>query len=71
MVNLKKFNSTTTQLFSLGRIQLDEVKQTKAKFILGLPITVIAYKKVWKRNLNDVEGLNKAVVNHLINIEKL
>ncbi|WP_207497226.1 tagaturonate reductase [Aridibaculum aurantiacum] len=31
---------------------------------------VLAYEKVWKKDLNQVEGLAEAVANHLINIEK-
>ena len=31
---------------------------------------VLAYEKNWKKNLNDVEGLNEAVTKHLISIEK-
>jgi tagaturonate reductase len=31
---------------------------------------VLGYEKNWKRNLNEVEGLNEAVTAHLINIEK-
>ena len=30
---------------------------------------VLGYETVWKRNLNEVEGLNEAVTAHLINIE--
>jgi tagaturonate reductase len=30
---------------------------------------VLAYDKVWKRNLNEVEGLSEAVTRHLINIQ--
>lgn len=32
--------------------------------------TVLAFEKIWKQNLNEVEGLNEAVTRHLINIEK-
>jgi tagaturonate reductase len=31
---------------------------------------VLGYQKNWKRDLNEVEGLNEAVTAHLINIEK-
>jgi tagaturonate reductase len=31
---------------------------------------VLGYQKNWKRDLNQVEGLNEAVTKHLINIEK-
>jgi tagaturonate reductase len=31
---------------------------------------VLGYDKNWKMNLNEVEGLNHAVTNHLVNIEK-
>ena len=31
---------------------------------------VLAYQKNWKKDLNEVEGLNEAVTKHLINIEK-
>lgn len=31
---------------------------------------VLSYQKNWKKDLNEVEGLNEAVTKHLINIEK-
>jgi tagaturonate reductase len=31
---------------------------------------VLGYQKNWKRDLNEVEGLNEAVTKHLINIER-
>lgn len=31
---------------------------------------VLGYQKNWKRDLNEVEGLNEAVTKHLINMEK-
>ena len=33
--------------------------------------TVLQYKKVWKMDLNEVQGLTEAVTHYLINIEKL
>ncbi len=32
---------------------------------------VLAYDRVWKQDLNDVEGLSEAVASHLITIEKV
>ncbi|MBC8062812.1 MAG: tagaturonate reductase [Clostridiaceae bacterium] len=37
----------------------------------SLVTTVLAYKKVWKMDLNEVQGLTEAVTHYLINIEKL
>ncbi|MDN5316555.1 MAG: tagaturonate reductase, partial [Thermoanaerobacterium sp.] len=31
---------------------------------------ILAYDKIWKINLNDVEGLNTAVTEYLYSIEK-
>jgi tagaturonate reductase len=31
---------------------------------------VLGYQKNWRRDLNEVEGLNEAVTKHLINIER-
>lgn len=36
-----------------------------------LVTTILAYKKVWKMNLNEVKGLTEAVTHYLTNIEKL
>jgi tagaturonate reductase len=33
--------------------------------------SVLAYERVWKMNLNEVEGLTEAVTHYLVNIEKL
>jgi tagaturonate reductase len=38
--------------------------------IRKLVTNLLAYEKNWKRNLNDVAGLNDAVTDHVINIEK-
>lgn len=32
---------------------------------------ILGYEKVWKMNLNNVEGLKEAVTHYLVNIEKL
>jgi len=37
----------------------------------NLVTTILAYKKVWKMDLNQVKGLTQAVTHYLINIEKL
>ena len=37
----------------------------------NLVTTVLAYTKVWKMDLNEVQGLTEAVTHYLINIEKL
>lgn len=37
----------------------------------NLVTTILAYKKVWKMDLNEVQGLTQAVTHYLINIEKL
>jgi len=39
--------------------------------IRELVTTVLAYKKVWKMDLNEVQGLTEAVTHYLNNIEKL
>ncbi|MBL0358168.1 MAG: tagaturonate reductase [Chitinophagaceae bacterium] len=36
----------------------------------NLVTTVLGYSKNWKSDLNDVGGLNDAVTNHLVNIER-
>jgi len=36
-----------------------------------LVTTILAYKKIWKMDLNDVQGLTQAVTHYLTNIEKL
>lgn len=38
--------------------------------IRNIVTNVLGYQKVWKMDLNSIEGLNEAVTNHLINIEK-
>lgn len=38
--------------------------------IKNLVTEVLAYSKVWKQDINQVEGLTEAVTNHLTNIEK-
>jgi tagaturonate reductase len=38
--------------------------------IRNVVTTVLGYQKVWKMDLNSVEGLTEAVTNHLLNIEK-
>ncbi len=38
--------------------------------IKNIVTEVLGYQKNWKKDLNEVEGLNKAVTKHLINIEK-
>ena len=37
----------------------------------SLVTTILAYKKVWKMDLNEVAGLTDAVTHNLMNIEKL
>ncbi len=39
--------------------------------IRKLVSTVLAYKKVWKIDLNEVKGLTDAVSHHLFNINKV
>lgn len=39
--------------------------------IKAIVTEVLAYDKNWKKNLNEVEGLNEEVTKHLINIEKM
>ncbi|WP_298844363.1 tagaturonate reductase, partial [Clostridium sp.] len=36
-----------------------------------LATTILAYKKVWKMDLNEVKGLTEAVTHYLLNIEKI
>ncbi|APC39776.1 tagaturonate reductase [Clostridium estertheticum] len=36
-----------------------------------LVTTILAYKKVWKMDLNEVKGLTEAVTHNLLNIEKI
>ena len=36
-----------------------------------LVTSILAYKKVWKMDLNEVQGLTKAVTHYLISIEKV
>jgi tagaturonate reductase len=38
--------------------------------IKNIVTEVLGYQKNWKKDLNEVEGLNDAVTKHLINIEK-
>ncbi|MBU3172062.1 tagaturonate reductase [Clostridium estertheticum] len=62
--------SDDVDVLELYKTQWDKCNGSEVA-LRKLVTTILAYKKVWKMDLNEVKGLTEAVTHNLLNIEKI